>query len=164
VQPAPTKAAQTPTPTIAPQPTVATTSAAAPKIITAYERKLLKAQELYANSKYLDAERELADAVEAYRRAAQNQRKRAVLSEIFRWLGETRVKLFRPDSAMTSFKDSIKINQSNAEAHRGLGMIYEDLFEKKLAINEYKTYLKLAPSASDAGDIAGKIRELDQGR
>ena len=77
-------------------------------------------------------------------------------------MGDTYLKLYKTDLALNAFKDSLKNNFANSEAHKGLGIVYEDIEEYKQAASEYRNYLKFNPSAWDAASISEKIATLDR--
>jgi serine/threonine-protein kinase len=60
-------------------------------------------------------------------------------------------------TAMTHFKRAIAVNPSFPMAWRGVGMVHERLGDARSATTAFQRYLQLAPNASDAATIRGKI-------
>jgi tetratricopeptide (TPR) repeat protein len=60
-------------------------------------------------------------------------------------------------TALTHFKRAIAVNPSFAMAWRGVGMVHERLGDARSATTAFQRYLQLAPNASDAAAIRGKI-------
>jgi beta-barrel assembly-enhancing protease len=58
------------------------------------------------------------------------------------------------------FLRSLELNRLNANAHRGLGMLYEKLNRKPEAASEYAKYLELAPSAIDTERVRRRLAVL----
>ena len=62
--------------------------------------------------------------------------------------------------AETLFIRALELNRFNANAHRGLGMLYEKLDRKQDAASEYAKYLELAPNAIDNERIRRRVTIL----
>ncbi|HSK03798.1 MAG TPA: tetratricopeptide repeat protein, partial [Kofleriaceae bacterium] len=60
-------------------------------------------------------------------------------------------------TAMVQFRRAIAANPGYAIAWRGLGMAHERLGDTRAATAAFQRYLQLAPNASDAATIRGKI-------
>jgi hypothetical protein len=60
-------------------------------------------------------------------------------------------------TAMVQFKRAIAANPNLAIAWRGVGMVHERLGDSRSANTAFQRYLQLAPNASDAATIRGKI-------
>ena len=58
------------------------------------------------------------------------------------------------------FLRSLELNRFNANAHRGLGMLYEKLDRKQEAASEYAKYLELAPNAIDTERVRRRLAVL----
>ena len=58
------------------------------------------------------------------------------------------------------FLRSLELNRFNANAHRGLGMLYEKLNRKQEAASEYAKYLELAPNAIDTERVRRRLAVL----
>ena len=144
------------------KPRLKTSKGAETQKIELYDKKFQKAQDLFYKSKYLDAEQELLGAADAYKKSSNPKSRSKTLSSIYSLLGDTYLKLYKTDLALNAFKDSLKNNFANSEAHKGLGIVYEDIEEYKQAASEYRNYLKFNPSAWDAASISEKIATLDR--
>jgi eukaryotic-like serine/threonine-protein kinase len=64
------------------------------------------------------------------------------------------------NEAEAAFKSALKIDRRYAPAYRGLGILYQRTGASAKAIDAFRKYLKLAPQASDAANIAGRIEQL----
>jgi serine/threonine-protein kinase len=60
-------------------------------------------------------------------------------------------------TALASYKRAIQADAGFAPAYRGLGLVYEKLGDRPAARAAFKTYLKLAPAASDADSIRARL-------
>jgi serine/threonine protein kinase len=60
-------------------------------------------------------------------------------------------------TALAQFKRAIAANPNLAIAWRGVGMVHERLGDPRAANTAFQRYLQLAPNASDAATIRGKI-------
>jgi len=58
------------------------------------------------------------------------------------------------------FLRALELNRLNANAHRGLGMLYEKLNRKPEAASEYAKYLELAPNAIDTERVRRRLAVL----
>ena len=61
------------------------------------------------------------------------------------------------EKAEQLFLRAIELNRFNANARRGLGMLYEKLNRKDDAANQYAAYLELAPNAIDTERIRRRL-------
>ena len=59
--------------------------------------------------------------------------------------------------AREKFRASLRVNPRYAQAHKGLGLVYERMGNKKQAAKAYREYLRLAPKASDAEAIRRRL-------
>ena len=64
------------------------------------------------------------------------------------------------EKAEKLFLRALELNRLNANARRGLGMLYERLDRKQEAASEYAKYLELAPGAIDNERIRRRISGL----
>lgn len=60
-----------------------------------------------------------------------------------------------------AFHKALEMDPANAEAHRGLGFLYEDQDRRAAAVQEYKKYLELAPDAQDARRVRLRLQALE---
>ena len=58
---------------------------------------------------------------------------------------------------MMHFKRAIGVSPGFAMAWRGVGMVHERLGDSRSATTAFQRYLQLAPNASDAAKIRGKL-------
>jgi Flp pilus assembly protein TadD len=58
------------------------------------------------------------------------------------------------------FLRALELNRLNANARRGLGMLYERLDRKQEAASEYAKYLELAPNAIDTERVRRRLMIL----
>lgn len=63
--------------------------------------------------------------------------------------------------AKNHFQKAISINRKDPDAHKGIAMVYYKLGEKQRAKKSFRSYLSLAPRASDRGFIEETIKQLD---
>jgi Flp pilus assembly protein TadD len=66
------------------------------------------------------------------------------------------------EKAERLYREAISRNPELAEPHRGLGMLFEDQGRVQEAADEYKEYLRLAPSAIDRLRIERRIEGLQK--
>jgi predicted Zn-dependent protease len=66
------------------------------------------------------------------------------------------------EKAEQLFLRAIELNRFNANARRGLGMLYEKLNRKDDAANQYAAYLELAPNAIDTERIRRRLVVLKE--
>lgn len=59
-----------------------------------------------------------------------------------------------------AFRKALQLDASNAQAHRGLGFLYEDQGRSTDAIREYEIYLELAPEGHDARRVRIRLEAL----
>lgn len=74
--------------------------------------------------------------------------------------GESALEQSRIDEAIASFHTALENEPANAAALRGLGTAYSMQSNESMAIQSYEQYLRLAPSARDAGEIRQVIESL----
>jgi tetratricopeptide (TPR) repeat protein len=55
---------------------------------------------------------------------------------------------------------ALKDHQSDPGAHRDLGMVYKNMGQSALAVEEFEVYLQLAPEAPDKAQITSEIATL----
>ncbi len=63
--------------------------------------------------------------------------------------------------AEEAYREAIRLDDTNAKAHRGLALIYDDENNTAGAIAEYQKYLQLAPTAWDRMQIQTRLDALD---
>ena len=64
--------------------------------------------------------------------------------------------------ALAEYRKALKITPNDPDIHYNLGVLYDDhIKNKKKAIYHYKMYLKLAPHAKDASQVAYWIKEAE---
>jgi tetratricopeptide (TPR) repeat protein len=73
-------------------------------------------------------------------------------------------KLFegRAPDAIAAFKEALKLDPQNAAAHRGLGLAYAQSGNAGQAVQSFKRYLKVAPTAPDRALIEKRIAQLSR--
>ena len=64
------------------------------------------------------------------------------------------------DQAREYYLKALKENKNNGEIHRALGFIYKDIGQGSIAIDSFKVYLDLTPSAKDRSNIQAIIKSL----
>ena len=74
--------------------------------------------------------------------------------------GESALEQNRIDEAIASFHTALENEPANATAMRGLGTAYSMQSNESMAIQSYEQYLRLAPTARDAGEIRRVIEGL----
>jgi beta-barrel assembly-enhancing protease len=101
----------------------------------------------------------------AKKKAAKNRAKRT-LEELDAELLKTPAgqEAWKANSAKAEqlFLRAIELNRFNANARRGLGMLYEKLNRKEDAANQYAAYLELAPNAIDTERIRRRLVVLKE--
>jgi len=65
-----------------------------------------------------------------------------------------------PNIARDFYEKILKIEPGNPETHKQMGLVYKDLGQGSLAIEQLKIYLDLDPGAPDRGQIESLIRQL----
>ena len=75
--------------------------------------------------------------------------------------GDAALRAGQPDDAMAAFTKALKANPNYAPAHRGLGSVHMMQGNDAQAVASYRAYLKLAPTASDAGRIKALLSGLE---
>ena len=73
------------------------------------------------------------------------------------WYGQ-----YRLDEAFKFFDQAVKLDSNRADAHKGLGKVYDHLGDIENAIREYSLYLQLKPDAEDAQLIRNAIKSLEE--
>jgi beta-barrel assembly-enhancing protease len=63
--------------------------------------------------------------------------------------------------AEAAYEKAIEFDASNAEAHRGLALVFDDAGNTSGAISEYQEYLELAPKAWDHAEIQKRLAALE---
>jgi predicted Zn-dependent protease len=63
--------------------------------------------------------------------------------------------------AEAAYRKAVEIDASNAEGHRGLGLVYDNAGNMSGAIAEYQKYLELAPKAWDHAEIQKRLAALE---
>ncbi len=64
------------------------------------------------------------------------------------------------DQGREYYLKALKENQNNGEIHRALGYIYKDIGQSSLAIESFRVYLDLSPSAKDRRQIKALMKRL----
>ena len=64
------------------------------------------------------------------------------------------------DQAREYYLKALKDNKNNGEIHKALGFIYRDVGQGSLAIDSFRVYLDLTPSAKDRSNIEKVINSL----
>jgi len=59
-----------------------------------------------------------------------------------------------------AFRKALQLDRGNAQAHRGLGFLYQDQGRGADAIQEYEKYLELAPEGHDARRVRRRLEVL----
>jgi len=104
------------------------------------------------------------DAVFTTQHLSSGAKKKAAKTRAKRTLEEQETDLLATPAGQAAWKSNsaeaerlflhaLQLNRLNANAHRGLGMLYEKLNRKEEAANEYAAYLELAPNAIDTERI-----------
>ncbi|WP_428263837.1 protein kinase domain-containing protein [Haliangium sp.] len=63
-------------------------------------------------------------------------------------------------AAQLKFREAVELAPGFAKPHRGLGLVYEATGQDKRAVRSFRTYLRLAPKASDRDAIQQRIKRL----
>jgi len=84
--------------------------------------------------------------------------------KIYLLYGRIYINLGKDIKAKKMLKKSIRMNPKDPLGHVHLGSLYYSLGNKKLAIKEYHTYLRLAPDGKYTGEVKTIIKELKNGR
>ena len=66
------------------------------------------------------------------------------------------------DKALDAFAKALQLNPTNADTHLNMAIALTNAKQYKLAIIEFKNYLKLAPDATNVEDIKKQIKELSK--
>ncbi len=77
-------------------------------------------------------------------------------------IGYVWFKLYRLDEAYNNFNRAVELEPNQAEAHKGLAMVYDQLGDLEKAAREYSLYLQLKPNAEDAAKIRQNLRSLQE--
>lgn len=73
----------------------------------------------------------------------------------------TKAKMY--DEAIEAYEKSLTAQDTNADAHYNLGLLYENLRgNKSLAIKHYKRCLELNPKGKDAEEVSSWIQQMEQ--
>lgn len=64
-------------------------------------------------------------------------------------------------SAKKHYQEAIALDPGYADAHKGIGLVYFRMGDNAQAKKSFRSYLGLAPSASDRGYIENTIKQLD---
>lgn len=64
-------------------------------------------------------------------------------------------------NAEEQYRKALELDANNANAHRGLGMLFEQLQKQPQAIAEYRKYLELRPTALDRALIQHRLEALE---
>lgn len=86
--------------------------------------------------------------------------KRAAEAELAYRDGEQRAAIGDTDGALKSLKRAADLDPGYAPTYRALGDVYAKRGETGKARGAYQRYLKLAPRASDAGKVRGRLEAL----
>ena len=63
-------------------------------------------------------------------------------------------------AAVAEFREALKVDKRNADAHRGLGVAYSSLQRKADAVRHYETYLRMRPTAPDRETVREAVQDL----
>lgn len=104
------------------------------------------------------------DAIEAERKREDKMLSKMTPQEYEKWLltapaGEASWEENRKE-AEEAYRGAIRLDNTNAKAHRGLALIYDDEKNAASAITEYQKYLELAPAAWDQTEIKNRLDAL----
>jgi predicted Zn finger-like uncharacterized protein len=77
-------------------------------------------------------------------------------------LGFTWFKLYRLDEAYNLFNKAVTMDNNIAEAHKGLGMVYDQLGDLEKSAREFNLYLQLKPNAPDANEVRENLKKLKE--
>lgn len=91
--------------------------------------------------------------------AAQAERKRQAVAALEE--GHTMALQQKPDEAIKSYMHALELDPMVASAERGLAIAYAAKDDDTNAIEHYKAYLKLAPSAPDAADVREIVEKYE---
>ena len=81
-------------------------------------------------------------------------------AEAQKGLGWSYIELGNNSRAAEHFRKAVNLNSMDAENHYGLGLSYEGLGRTDDAINEYQTYIGLAPEGREAAEVRILLRRL----
>lgn len=101
----------------------------------------------------------------AKKKAAKNRSKRTLDeldAELLKTPAGQEAWKVNSEKAEKLFLRARELNRLNANARRGLGMLYERLNRKDEAANEYAAYLELAPNAVDTERIRRRLEVLKE--
>ena len=101
----------------------------------------------------------------AKKKAAKNRAKRTLEeqdAELLKTPAGQEAWKANSEKAEQLFLRAIELNRFNANARRGLGMLYEKLNRKDDAANQYAAYLELAPNAIDTERIRRRLVVLKE--
>lgn len=151
------------TPTAVPTPKLPRTAVKPPKPTTSKQiiatpSKGLQLKELLAQADQSYKREQYNDALAQYQAAQKiaGDRDAVVLIRTgYAWF-----KLYRLDEAYNHFNRAIQIDANQADAHKGLGMVYDQLGDLEKAAREYALYLQLKPNAADAAEIRELLKKL----
>ena len=63
-------------------------------------------------------------------------------------------------AAVTEFREALKLDKRNADAHRGLGVAFSSLQRKADAMRHYESYLRMRPGAADRDTVREALQDL----
>ncbi len=84
-------------------------------------------------------------------------------ADLWTQLGLVQVSRRRLPAARQSFQTAVKVDASYAPPRLNLAVISQQLGDKTGALQGYRTYLDLAPTAANAGDVRAMVRQLEGG-
>jgi TolA-binding protein len=118
----------------------------------AYDPLVNRAITLFRLERFKDAETVLRDTLKA----------KAESPVAYYYLGRTLNKMGRNKEAEAAYQTCLKMSPEKfKEAHRLLAAIYLDRGASQRVVEELETYLKLVPTASDAGDLRKVIEQIN---
>jgi tetratricopeptide (TPR) repeat protein len=77
-------------------------------------------------------------------------------------LGNTWFRTYRLDEAFATYSKALELDPNQADAHKGLGRVFDHLGDTDQAIREFSIYLQLNPKAKDAATIRNVLNKLKQ--
>jgi Zn-dependent protease with chaperone function len=99
----------------------------------------------------------------AKKKAAKNRNKRTLEeldAELMKTAEGQQAWKTNQQQAEEFYLRALNLNRFNSPAHRGLGMLYENIGRKDEAAGEYRKYLELAPNAFDSERIKRRLESL----
>ena len=142
-----------PKPTPKPKPTAAPTPEPTAKAQDPRQQLIDLGDSHFRNEKY-------NQALKAYQAAEKlgDGKDAALLTR----LGNTWFRMYRLDEAFATYSKALELDPNQANAHKGLGRVFDHLGDSEQAIREFSIYLQLNPKAKDAAAIKKTLDKLKQ--